>query len=436
MKVDSNTSTRDLSNFFQNLGDGDRIRAKQEDGYVMLYVRDRSLLDVLKENLSSKHMGRVADNRRLAQDTILRVLHKEEGFKFSHHRMNNIYDVIGDIRHDIRPAELRSPLAAIDKNLVKLGISVQSGWHNAVNRLMADGAGSEHNAIQSLQNLGRMQPADKEEMVNFILQGNSRLDPEDIRQDCATFEQFLQQQGATTLDRINYPRIASLAESWDLATKNNPDAIPTSGPLIAAGAFLSEVANPRITPVSIELLHGNLTENDADVFVMTSGMSEADKNVFKNRPEAAFVDALSSGNYDSFNQGVTSFDAPKGLAPSKAHTVFAAHCKSTNMNGPINAQNLKPVYREISASMKQWRGLEKPGPDAPSFNSILLPPLGFDNVNKLPYEKAMKIMAEEVLKMRTENPGLLIKILVPASLAESNVNEALQEALSRQRKLS
>ncbi len=76
MKVDSNTSTRELSNFFQKLGDGDRIRAKEEGGIVTLYVRDRTLLDVLKENFSSKHMGRVAQSRRLAQETIFQVLNK------------------------------------------------------------------------------------------------------------------------------------------------------------------------------------------------------------------------------------------------------------------------------------------------------------------------------------------------------------------------
>ncbi len=346
--------------------------------------------------------------------------------------MRDIHHFVSDRSHDIRPAELRSSLAAIDKNLENLGNSVQSGWHNAVDRLMADGAGAEYKVIHSLQDLGHMRQADKESMISFILQGNSKLDRKELLKDCAAFEQFMQQQGARPLGRIDYPRIANLAEKWDLATQNNPDDIPTSGPLTTAGAFLSEIANPRITPVSIELVHGNLTENDADVFVMTSGMSQRDKSVFKNRPEAAFVEALISGNHDSFNQGVASFDAPKGLAPSKAHTVFAAHCKSTDKDGPINAKNLKPVYREISARMKQWRELKKPGPDAPSFDSILLQPPGVDEKNKLS-EANLKIMAESVIKMRAENPGLLIKILVPANLGEGNINEALQEVLSKQR---
>ena len=80
LTIHQHTKIQDLAEFFNKVGDADRVRGeKLDNGLTRLYVRDRSFLTVIKEHLFEDDKLRVAKSRTLAQDAIREVLKQRDG---------------------------------------------------------------------------------------------------------------------------------------------------------------------------------------------------------------------------------------------------------------------------------------------------------------------------------------------------------------------
>ncbi len=68
LTIHQHTKIQDLAEFFNNVGDADRVRGeKLDNGLTRLYIRDRSFLTVIKEHLFEDDKLRVETSRTLAK---------------------------------------------------------------------------------------------------------------------------------------------------------------------------------------------------------------------------------------------------------------------------------------------------------------------------------------------------------------------------------
>ncbi|MGB4346537.1 MAG: hypothetical protein WBJ21_09095 [Burkholderiaceae bacterium] len=454
LKVSATTTIKDLSEFFNTVEDSDRIRARKEGEVVVLYVRNRSLLTVLMEVFSEEQKKRVLESRVLASRTIQQVLQSRDGGDKLDAATRSIHQPLHDRSHDIRPAEFKQALQELDTTQSSIGIlrdTVQSAWHASIDQLLTQQSMPEWKGIQTLQSVGMMSDADKATLKTIILPApivdgpklfvlnadptnqaatinpagaNSLLD--EVGKEIEALLFFLRKQGAVKTSLIDYPRIRLLAQRWEAATHAGkvPAELPATQQNLAV--FFSKMNKPDTNIDGIAYVRGNLTEQAADVFVMTAAMSQVDKNAFAMRPEKVFVSAIEQRQQASFDRQVTEFPLNPPLPGSSAKTVIAVHCPIKN-DDAVPMQELNDLYKEIA-----WH-LQRAMNTGPSTLSVLMPPLAMDDIHHFPKAKGLAIMARQVIEMRSSCPGLRFKILVPAGLSETEIHDALLAEQNKQR---
>ncbi len=115
LTIHQHTKIQDLAEFFDNVGDADRVRGeKLDNGLTRLYVRDRSFLTVIKEHLFEDDKLRVAKSRTLAQDAIREVLKQRDGGTMIDAAMQRIDTALTQTRNDLRPVDFRESIRNID----------------------------------------------------------------------------------------------------------------------------------------------------------------------------------------------------------------------------------------------------------------------------------------------------------------------------------
>lgn len=454
LQVSAKTSIKDLSEFFNTVEDTDRIRARKEGEVVVLYVRNRSLLTVLMEVFSEEQRKRVLESRELASKAIQQVLKSRDGGDKLDAATRTIHQPLHDHSHDIRPAEFKQALQELDTTQGSIGSlrdTVQSAWHASIDQLLTQHGMPEWKGIQTLQSVSMMSDADKATLKTIILprptvnvpelfvldddptrqattiktsDANSLTD--EVDKEIEALLIFLRKQGAVKTSLIDYPRINLLAQRWKAVTEAGkvPAVLPAT--LQNLAVFFSKMNKPDTDINGIEFVRGNLTEQAADVFVMTAAMSQADKNAFAKRPEKSFVTAVEQRQQASFDKQVTEFSLNPPLPDSSAKTVIAVHCP-IKKGDAVPMQELNDLYKEIAWHLQQSMSTGS------SALSVLMPPLAIDDIHHFPKAKGLAIMARQVIEMRSSCPGLRFKILVPTGLSEAEIHDALFAEQNKQR---
>ena len=115
LTIHQHTKIQDLAEFFNKVGDADRVRGeKLDNGLTRLYVRDRSFLTVIKEHLFEDDKLRVAKSRTLAQDAIREVLKQRDGGTMIDAAMQRIDTALTQTRNDLRPVDFRESIRNIN----------------------------------------------------------------------------------------------------------------------------------------------------------------------------------------------------------------------------------------------------------------------------------------------------------------------------------
>ena len=452
LQVSTKTSIKDLSEFFNTVDDADRIRARKEGEVVILYVRNRSLLTVLMEVFSEEQKKRVLESRVLASRTIQQVLQSRDGGDKLDAATRSIHQPLHDRSHDIRPAEFKQALQELDTTQGSIGSlrdTVQSAWYASIAHLKNQQALPEWKGIQTMQSIGMMNDADKALLKTIILPGPTADAPElfvldadptrqaatitpsigkslmdEVDKEIAALLFFLRKQGAVKTSLIDYPRIKLLAQHWKAAMEAGKVPAKLPATLQNLAVFFS-----KINPVDITLVRGNLTGHEADVFVMTAAMSQADKEAFAKRPEKSFVTAVEQRQQASFDKQVTAFALNPPLPDSSAKTVIAVHCP-IKKGDAVPMQELNALYKEIFWHLEQDFKNKQARATASTTLTVLISPLAIDDIHHFPKEKGLAIMARQIIKMRDACPGLRFKILIPADFSETEIQAALHDAQS------
>lgn len=269
-KINANSSIQDLSAFLNNAGDAARIRAKEENGTTVLYVRNRSLLDVLKETVSKKHQMQVNVSRQSAKKIIENILNKSDKGGRLDSALMSISQHLNKKDQDIHVAKIRTKINDLDTSMGVFKIdrdAVHLAWHASLDEFIFTDGISEADGIQKLQSIGNMTAENKQTLTNLIqhaypeiLESDQTKDP--IKKGLEALTYFMKSKdGKPEVGGVDYVaitkfiRIAHTAIS-ELAKKTKNETLLSQfdvEPLKSAKLFFSAFDKPRVTPLKIQI---------------------------------------------------------------------------------------------------------------------------------------------------------------------------------------
>ena len=244
LTIHQHTKIQDLAEFFNKVGDADRVRGeKLDNGLTRLYVRDRSFLTVIKEHLFEDDKLRVAKSRTLAQDAIREVLKQRDGGTMIDAAMRRIDTALTQTRNDLRPVDFRESIRNIDSlhNAQQpFRERVKAALHTCTDRIPKENVSLQQATILFMQSVGSMRAAEQGYLANELMRIISAADTSTTangivwaedpsmaqtnpirveitrssREDVTALFHFLGAQGAPTSGSINYEGIVRLAEDW------------------------------------------------------------------------------------------------------------------------------------------------------------------------------------------------------------------------------
>ena len=441
LTIHQHTKIQDLAEFFNKVGDADRVRGeKLDNGLTRLYVRDRSFLTVIKEHLFEDDKLRVAKSRTLAQDAIREVLKQRDGGTMIDAAMRRIDTALTQTRNDLRPVDFRESIRNIDSlhNAQQpFRERVKAALHTCTDRIPKENVSLQQATILFMQSVGSMRAAEQGYLANELMRIISAADTSTTangivwaedpsmaqtnpirveitrssREDVTALFHFLGAQGAPTSGSINYEGIVRLAEDWQKLDGQNKVPKQLSPSLQALQVFFSELNSARSALAGIGFVRGNLTEQNADGLVMTSGLNPADEAAFAGRHDKVFVTALKNITSQSFENELTEFVVDPPLSRSSARTITAAHCPFY-MGGPPSINALHDLYQEISTRLAHDQMTAEKTSKTPT-RSVVIPLLGVDPIHRYPAREGLAVMADEVMKMRNRFPDIFSKFYCP-----------------------
>jgi hypothetical protein len=271
LKTDANTSIHELSKFFNDAGKAAHIRAKKENGTVVLYTCHRSLLDALREKFSTTYREQVNENRQLAKKTIKSILNKSERGGRLDQALTDITQHLDKDGHDIRAAKIRAEINALDtsKGIFKISRDeVLLAWHASLDEFIFTDRQSQADGIKKLQSIGNMSGENKQTLTNLIRQVypvNPEVDTAEdpIKKGIDALTYFMKAKGGSAeFGGVDYLTITKFIRTAHTAiselTKNKTEHATLLKqfdvePLKSAKLFFSAYCNPRITPLKIEI---------------------------------------------------------------------------------------------------------------------------------------------------------------------------------------
>ena len=462
LTIHQHTKIQDLAEFFDNVGDADRVRGeKLDNGLTRLYVRDRSFLTVIKEHLFEDDKLRVAKSRTLAQDAIREVLKQRDGGTMIDAAMQRIDTALIQTRNDLRPVDFRESIRNIDSlhNAQQpFRERVKAALHTCTDRIPKENGSLQQATISFMQSVGSMRAAEQGYLANELMRIISAADTSTTangivwaedpsmaqtnpirveitgssREDVTALFHFLGAQGAPTTGSVDYEGIVSLAEDWQKLDGQNKVPEQLSPSLQALQVFFSELNTARSALAGIGFVRGNLTEQNADGLVMTSGLNLADDAAFAGRHDKVFVTALKNITSQSFENELTEFVVDPPLSRSSARTITAAHCPFY-MGGPPSINALHDLYQEISTRLAHDQMTAEKTSKTPT-RSVVIPLLGVDPIHRYPAREGLAVMADEVMKMRNRFPDIFFKILLPDGVTDEEMVTLLKNEESKQAK--
>ena len=462
LTIHQHTKIQDLAEFFNKVGDADRVRGeKLDNGLTRLYVRDRSFLTVIKEHLFEDDKLRVAKSRTLAQDAIREVLKQRDGGTMIDAAMQRIDTALIQTRNDLRPVDFRESIRNIDSlhNAQQpFRERVKAALHTCTDRIPKENVSLQQATILFMQSVGSMRAAEQGYLANELMRIISAADTSTTangivwaedpsmaqtnpirveitgssREDVTALFHFLGAQGAPTTGSVDYEGIVSLAEDWQKLDGQNKVPEQLSPSLQALQVFFSELNTARSALAGIGFVRGNLTEQNADGLVMTSGLNLADEAAFAGRHDKVFVTALKNITSQSFENELTEFVVDPPLSRSSARTITAAHCPFY-MGGPPSINALHDLYQEISTSLAHDQMTAEKTSKTPT-RSVVIPLLGVDPIHRYPAREGLAVMADEVMKMRNRFPDIFFKILLPDGVTDEEMVTLLKNEESKQAK--
>ena len=462
LTIHQHTKIQDLAEFFNKVGDADRLRSEKLDNCLArLYVRDRSFLTVIKEHLFKDDKLRVAKSRTLAQDAIREVLKQRDGGTMIDAAMRRIDTALTQTRNDLRPVDFRESIRNIDSlhNAQQpFRERVKAALHTCTDRIPKENVSLQQATILFMQSVGSMRAAEQGYLANELMRIISAADTSTTangivwaedpsmaqtnpirveitrssREDVTALFHFLGAQGAPTSGSINYEGIVRLAEDWQKLDGQNKVPKQLSPSLQALQVFFSELNSARSALAGIGFVRGNLTEQNADGLVMTSGLNPADEAAFAGRHDKVFVTALKNITSQSFENELTEFVVDPPLSRSSARTITAAHCPFY-MGGPPSINALHDLYQEISTRLAHDQMTAEKTSKTPT-RSVVIPLLGVDPIHRYPAREGLAVMADEVMKMRNRFPDIFFKILLPDGVTDEEMVTLLKNEESKQAK--
>lgn len=462
LTIHQHTKIQDLAEFFNKVGDADRVRGeKLDNGLTRLYVRDRSFLTVIKEHLFEDDKLRVAKSRTLAQDAIREVLKQRDGGTMIDAAMRRIDTALTQTRNDLRPVDFRESIRNIDSlhNAQQpFRERVKAALHTCTDRIPKENVSLRQATILFMQSVGSMRAAEQGYLANELMRIISAADTSTTangivwaedpsmaqtnpirveitrssREDVTALFHFLGAQGAPTSGSINYEGIVRLAEDWQKLDGQNKVPKQLSPSLQALQVFFSELNSARSALAGIGFVRGNLTEQNADGLVMTSGLNPADEAAFAGRHDKVFVTALKNITSQSFENELTEFVVDPPLSRSSARTITAAHCPFY-MGGQPSINALHDLYQEISTRLAHDQMTAEKTSKTPT-RSVVIPLLGVDPIHRYPAREGLAVMADEVMKMRNRFPDIFFKILLPDGVTDEEMVTLLKNEESKQAK--
>ena len=462
LTIHQHTKIQDLAEFFNKVGDADRVRGeKLDNGLTRLYVRDRSFLTVIKEHLFEDDKLRVAKSRTLAQDAIREVLKQRDGGTMIDAAMRRIDTALTQTRNDLRPVDFRESIRNIDSlhNAQQpFRERVKAALHTCTDRIPKENVSLQQATILFMQSVGSMRAAEQGYLANELMRIISAADTSTTangivwaedpsmaqtnpirveitgssREDVTALFHFLGAQGAPTTGSVDYEGIVSLAEDWQKLDGQNKVPKQLSPSLQALQVFFSELNSARSALAGIGFVRGNLTEQNADGLVMTSGLNLADDAAFAGRHDKVFVTALKNITSQSFENELTEFVVDPPLSRSSARTITAAHCPFY-MGGPPSINALHDLYQEISTRLAHDQMTAEKTSKTPT-RSVVIPLLGVDPIHRYPAREGLAVMADEVMKMRNRFPDIFFKILLPDGVTDEEMVTLLKNEESKQAK--
>ena len=462
LTIHQHTKIQDLAEFFDNVGDADRVRGeKLDNGLTRLYVRDRSFLTVIKEHLFEDDKLRVAKSRTLAQDAIREVLKQRDGGTMIDAAMQRIDTALTQTRNDLRPVDFRESIRNIDSlhNAQQpFRERVKAALHTCTDRIPKENVSLQQATILFIQSVGSMRAAEQGYLANELMRIISAADTSTTangivwaedpsmaqtnpirveitgssREDVTALFHFLGAQGAPTTGSVDYEGIVSLAEDWQKLDGQNKVPEQLSPSLQALQVFFSELNTARSALAGIGFVRGNLTEQNADGLVMTSGLNLADDAAFAGRHDKVFVTELKNITSQSFENELTEFVVDPPLSRSSARTITAAHCPFY-MGGPPSINALHDLYQEISTRLAHDQMTAEKTSKTPT-RSVVIPLLGVDPIHRYPAREGLAVMADEVMKMRNRFPDIFFKILLPDGVTDEEMVTLLKNEESKQAK--
>jgi hypothetical protein len=268
LKTDANTSIQNLSEFLNEADKADRIRARDENGTTVLYVRNRSLKEVLKEIFIPEHRQQVRANRKLAEVTIQNILKRSFNSGIAESGLNKISEQLSDYSHDIHPNKIGIKINHIYTSNKELESkvarsNVQFAWHASLDEFVFNHGQSQSQGITRLINIGHTEEEDKDALITLIQNSHPKYAIEEIVKGLNAFNIFMQVQGTqSSTDEIDYSRInefARMAHQAILSAAGNESQNQglleqlSKEPLESAKLFFAAICNPRNTPIKIDI---------------------------------------------------------------------------------------------------------------------------------------------------------------------------------------
>ena len=335
---------------------------------------------------------------------------------------------------------------------------VKAALHTCTDRIPKENGSLQQATISFMQSVGSMRAAEQGYLANELMRIISAADSSTTangivwaedpsmaqtnpirveitgssREDVTALFHFLGAQGAPTTGSVDYEGIVSLAEDWQKLDGQNKVPEQLSPSLQALQVFFSELNTARSALAGIGFVRGNLTEQNADGLVMTSGLNLADDAAFAGRHDKVFVTALKNITSQSFENELTEFVVDPPLSRSSARTITAAHCPFY-MGGPPSINALHDLYQEISTRLAHDQMTAEKTSKTPT-RSVVIPLLGVDPIHRYPAREGLAVMADEVMKMRNRFPDIFFKILLPDGVTDEEMVTLLKNEESKQAK--
>ena len=339
LKTDANTTVKDLSEFFNAADKADRIRAKKENGTTVLYIRNRSLLDVLKETFITEHRQQARNHVELAKTTIQTILNKSD-------RGDNL-DLVHihasqylQSHQEIQAAEIRNTINSLDTSKGEFKAkrdNVQHAWHTCLDEFVFTNRLSEGEGIKRLQSIGDISPNDRQALTELIRHTFPHYPLALIHHNINKLTYFMKIQGTTPTaggvyyhDILEFSELAHNAISNATKNKSQNDAhlkLFDVEPLKSAKLFFSALCDPKITPLKIEI-------SDPQKTTFGQRWDETLNDYMNKSPSLSKADALKTIALQNLEdrqnlpgQTIKIF-LPKGVSENEMRTAFIeAQCE-------------------------------------------------------------------------------------------------------------